>query len=149
MQSEGLSPDVIPFHLDFKGSHILQRSFLAKITNLGSILVQMYAKCGDLVKVEQAFTELPTKTIVCLECSHHRCIHGQDYDAIKLIILVHLMCLCSRLALCCKILRQVINYLAEYVYEMWLFRRGTQCVQQTSITEYSFLDNTDFMICWK
>ena len=39
MQSEGLSPDVIPFHLDFKGSHILQRSFLAKITNLGSILV--------------------------------------------------------------------------------------------------------------
>ena len=31
MQREGLSPNVISFHLHFKGSHILQRGFLEKI----------------------------------------------------------------------------------------------------------------------
>ena len=83
----------------------------------------MYAKCGDLVKVEQVFTELPAKTIVSWNAHITGCIHcGQAYDDIKWIILVHLMCLC-------QIFKQVY-YLAEYVYEMWLFRRGTQCVQK-------------------
>ena len=56
----------------------------------------MYAKCGDLVKVEQVFTELPTKSIVAWNARITGCIQcGQAYDAIKWIILVHLMCLCS------------------------------------------------------
>ena len=86
----------------------------------------MYAKCGDLVKVEQVFTELPTKSIVAWNARITGCIQcDQANDAIKWIILVHLMCLCSWLALCCKISRQV-HYLAEYVYEMWLFGEDTQ-----------------------
>ena len=39
MLSEGLSPNVVSFHLHFKDSHILQRGFLAKNTHLGSSLV--------------------------------------------------------------------------------------------------------------
>ena len=34
MLSEGLSPNVVSFHLHFKVSHILQRDFLANITHL-------------------------------------------------------------------------------------------------------------------
>ena len=36
------------------------------------------------------------------------------------------------------ILKQVY-YLVEYVYKIWLFCRGSQCVQKTSIIEYSLL----------
>ena len=130
MQSEGLSPDVISFHLHFKGSHILQRGFLTKNTHLGCSLVYMYAICSDPVKVEQVLAKLPSKTIVAWNAHITGYIQGgKAYDAIKCIILVHLICICSRLAICCKNLRQVY-YLAEYVYEMWLFRRGTQCVQK-------------------
>ena len=56
----------------------------------------MYAKCGDLVKVEQVFTELPTKIIAARNAHVTGCIQcGQAYDDIKWIILVHLMCLYS------------------------------------------------------
>ena len=65
-------------------AHILQRGLLTKNSHLGSSLVCMYAKCGDLVKAEQVFNELPTKNVVAWNARITGCIQcGQAYDGLK------------------------------------------------------------------
>ena len=79
MQShEGLSPDVVTFTCILKACgkvgaiskgeeihvEIVKKRFLEKDVVLGNALVDMYAKCGILVKAKQVLEDLPIRDIV-------------------------------------------------------------------------------------
>jgi pentatricopeptide repeat protein len=78
IQKEGLSPNEITFLCTLKACGIIgalskgqdvhhnltRRGFLEKDIALGTALVDMYAKCGALVKAEQALDELPIRNLL-------------------------------------------------------------------------------------
>ena len=75
---EGLEPDLVTFSCILnacasiraieKGkqihNEIARKGLLGKDTELGTALVDMYAKCGALAKAQQVFDELPVHTVV-------------------------------------------------------------------------------------
>jgi pentatricopeptide repeat protein len=78
MQHEGLSPDVVTFICVLKAcgslaaiengrrihDEIMQRGLVTTDVMLGTALVDMYAKCGMLVKAQQVLDELPVRNVV-------------------------------------------------------------------------------------
>ncbi|MCO5579650.1 hypothetical protein L7F22_033507 [Adiantum nelumboides] len=78
MRSEGLSPDEVTYACILKvcGSmqeidlgkqihdEIVSQGLLNKDTVLGTALVDMYAKCGVLLKAQKAFNALPVRDVV-------------------------------------------------------------------------------------
>ena len=78
MRSEGLSPDAITFtsvlkacgsvrSFDLgKGIHeeVVRKGLLRKDTILGTALIDMYAKCGSMLKAQEVFNELITRNVV-------------------------------------------------------------------------------------
>ena len=95
MQNEGTSPDSITFICILKAcgsmgylhkgqqihSEIVNNGMLGKSTILGTSLMDMYAKCGDLRKAQEVFNEVPIHDVVswtALMVGHvqHDHIHG-------------------------------------------------------------------------
>ena len=78
MQRKGLCPDAVSFVCILKAAgsaraidegkkihkEIVNRGFLPEDITLGTSLVDMYAKCGVVVKAQQVLNELPVKNVV-------------------------------------------------------------------------------------
>ncbi|KAI5062783.1 hypothetical protein GOP47_0023322 [Adiantum capillus-veneris] len=78
MNHEGVSPDAVSFVLvlkvcgstgaSVKGEEIhaemVREELLEKVGILGSVLVDMYAKCGAVSKAQEVFEELPERDVV-------------------------------------------------------------------------------------
>ena len=99
MQNEGISPDAITFISILKAcgstkaihkgkqihDEIVRRGMLGENTVLGNALVDMYAKCGMLVKAEHVLMELPLHDVVSwnvLISGYAQC--GQCYKALDI-----------------------------------------------------------------
>ena len=77
MQDEGLSPDAVTFTCILKAcasigaaqkgeeihSKVHKKGLSEKDMTLGNGLVDMYAKCGELVKAQRVFDKLPTRNL--------------------------------------------------------------------------------------
>ena len=78
MRSEGLSPDAITFTSVLKAcgsvrsfdlgkdihEEVVRKGLLRKDTILGTALLDMYAKCGSMLKAQEVFNELITRNVV-------------------------------------------------------------------------------------
>ena len=97
MQNEGLSPDSITFVCILKAcgsigainkgkqihKEIVDKGLLGKDAVLGTALVNMYAKCGELEKAAEVFKELPCRNVVSWNALISGYIEqGQSKDAL-------------------------------------------------------------------
>ena len=98
MQANGYSPDAITFSSILRAcgnlqnvdegieihKEILRKGLLAKDVVLGTALVDMYAKCGAIVKAEQAFNELPVRNVISWNAVIAGCVQcGRSEDALN------------------------------------------------------------------
>ena len=76
-KQEGLSPDAVTFVCSLKACgcigaiaqgielhNDIEKAGLLRNVSLGTTLIEMYAKCGSLEKVQAVFNQLPSKDVI-------------------------------------------------------------------------------------